>query len=96
MKVRLYARAEVVRLLRVDGELLDTLERERIVVRRRGGYDPGDLERLRIAVELARLDVNPPGVAVALRMREQLIAERRRLRAIIEALRSRLLERETN
>ena len=96
MKVRVYARAEVVRLLRVDGALLDALELERVVVRRRGGYRAEDVERLRVAAELARLDVNAPGVAVALRMREQWLSERRRLWAVIEALRARLLERETD
>ncbi len=89
MKVHFYARTEVVRLLRVDASLLRLLESEQIVAPR-GRYTPDDLERVRVAVELADLDVNPVGVAMILRMREQWLAERIELRSVIEALQSHL------
>lgn len=90
MKVQLYARTEVVRLLHVDAELLEFLEAEEVVTVRRGRYTPADLETVRVAAELAQLDVNPAGVAMILRMREQWIAERAELLSVIEALRARL------
>lgn len=93
MTYRLYARTEVVRLLRVDEGLLERLEAEEVVVSRRGRYTQEDLERLRVAAELRALDVNPEGVGVILRMRDQWLAERRQLQAVIEALRAKLGER---
>ncbi|MHB8418047.1 MAG: MerR family transcriptional regulator [Myxococcales bacterium] len=93
MKVRLYARTEVVRLLRIDRRLLDRLEEEEIVRSRRGRFSARDVERVRIAAELLNLDVNPEGLEIILRMRERWLAERRELHAAIEALRAKLLER---
>jgi DNA-binding transcriptional MerR regulator len=89
VKAPRYTRTEVIRLLRVDVQLLQLLESEQVVARR-GRYSPDDLERVRVATELAHLDVNPAGVAMLLRMREQWLAERTELRSIIVALRSRL------
>ena len=90
MKVHYYARTEVVRLLHVDPELIELLEAEQLLAGRRGRYTSDDLERVRVAAELADLDVNPQGVAVILRMREQWLSERTELRSVIEALRARL------
>ena len=90
MTLRLYARAEVVRILHVVSRLLARLEAEEIVESRRGRYTAEDLERIRIAAELADLDVNDAGIEVALRMREQWLAERRELHGVIETLRARL------
>ncbi len=93
MKLRLYARSEVVRLLRIDADVLDRLEAEEIVRSRRGRYRLEDVERARVASELLELGVNPEGVAVILHMRERWMAERRELQSVVEALRERLLAR---
>jgi len=93
VKAHLYARTEVVRLLRIDTELLELLESEQVVTVRRGHYTPADLETVRVAAELAQLDVNPAGVAMILRMREQWLSERGELLSVIEALRARLERR---
>ncbi len=93
MKVHLYARTEVVRLLHVEAELLELLEAEQVVRVRRGQYTPTDLDTVRVAAELARLDVNPAGVAMILRMREHWLSERSELVSVIEALRARLERR---
>ncbi len=90
MTVHLYARAEVVRLLGIDRTLLARLEEEEVVLRRAGGYTADDLERLRVAAELADLGVNEEGIEVVLRMREQWLAERRELHELIDALRERV------
>ncbi|HUB08779.1 MAG TPA: hypothetical protein VMB50_17360 [Myxococcales bacterium] len=90
MRLRLYARTEVVRRLRIDRTLLERLEAEQIVRSRRGRFTPEDLEKVRVAAELLDLDVNPEGVAIILRMREQWVEERRELQAVIEALQARL------
>jgi hypothetical protein len=86
MRVKLYARAEVVRMLRVDDSLLRELVRERIVVERRGRYAEGQLERIRVAAELRKLGVNSEGIEVALNMREGWLAERSQLLSLIEGL----------
>ncbi len=93
MTLRLYARAEVVRILHVDGRLIERLEDEEIVGARRGRFTADDLERIRIAAELAELDVNDAGIEVVLRMRERWLAERRELHEAIDALRARLSRR---
>jgi DNA-binding transcriptional MerR regulator len=93
VKVRLYARTEVVRLLRIERGLLERLESEEIVRSRGGRFTPEDVERVRIAAELLDLDVNPEGVAVILRMRDRWLSERRELQAVIDALRVRLEQR---
>ena len=86
MRVKLYARAEVVRRLRVDSGLLRELVRERIVIEQRGRYTEGDLDRIRVAAELQKLGVNREGIEVALRMREGWLAERADLLDLIDRL----------
>jgi len=90
MRVKLYARAEVVRKLRVDDGVLRELVRERIVVERRGRYAESELDRIRVAAELRKLGVNSEGIEVALRMREGWMTERGELLDVIARLVDRL------
>jgi hypothetical protein len=70
-----FERSDVVRLLDVDDAFLEVLERESIVyvdVEERR-FSPRMVERVRVAHSLVfELEVNLSGVAVILRMREQL------------------------
>ena len=90
MRVKLYARAEVVRRLRVDSGLLRELVRDRIVIEQRGRYAESELERIRVAAELRKLGVNSEGIEVALRMREGWLTERAELLDLIDRLVDRL------
>jgi hypothetical protein len=90
MRVKLYARAEVVKRLRVDQALLRELVRERIVEEQKGRYSKRELERIRVASELGKLGVNSEGIEVALRMREGWLAERAELLDLIHRLHQRL------
>jgi hypothetical protein len=70
-----YERTEVVRLLEVDEAFVERLERESIVYVDVGEhrYSPRMVERVRVAHSLVyELEVNLSGVAVILRMREEL------------------------
>ena len=83
MSTRYYTRKEVIELLSVDDGFLVSLETEQIVTRDAPSESPGEfsermLERVRVALTLTRdLDVNLPGVAVIVRMREELAELRR-------------------
>jgi hypothetical protein len=90
MPLRLYARSEVLRLLAIGEDLLATLAEEQIVVEQAGGYSREDLERIRVAHELADLGVNAAGLGVILEMRAHWLTERRELLDIIEKLRDKL------
>jgi hypothetical protein len=90
MPVKLYARSEVVRKLRVDSGLLSELVRERIIIERRGRYTAGELERIRVAAELRKLGVNSEGIEVALRLRDGWLTERADLLELIDRLIGRL------
>jgi hypothetical protein len=70
-----FERTEVVRLLDVDAAFLEVLERESIVYVdvEEGRFSPRMVERVRVAHSLVfELEVNMSGVAVILRMREEL------------------------
>jgi len=90
MALKLYARAEVIRILRIGDDLLATLEAEHIVAEQPGGFTSEDLERLRVAHELAELGVNAAGLDVILEMRDHWLTERHELLEVIEALRKKL------
>ena len=82
-------RAEVLRLLEVEDAFLESLEREAIVRVDVGsqGFSPRMVERIRVAHSLVfELEVNLSGVAVILRMREDLAVVRSQLRSLAEAL----------
>ena len=70
-----FERSEVVQLLDLDVAFLETLERESIVYLdvEEHRFSPRMLERIRVAHSLVfELEVNLSGVAVILRMREEL------------------------
>ena len=84
-----YSRTDVIRILAIDEGFLVELEREEIVapdteVER---YSPRMLERVRVAQNLVReLDVNLPGAAIIVRMREELAGLRRHVELLAKAL----------
>ena len=70
-----FERSEVVRLLEVEAAFIEQLERESIVYVdvESGRFSPRMVERVRVAHTLVfELEVNLSGVAVILRMREEL------------------------
>jgi hypothetical protein len=75
-----YSRQQIVQLLEIEDEFLITLESEEIVFCDAPEEHPGEfseqmLERARVADNLVNeLEVNLPGVAVILQMRENLAA----------------------
>jgi hypothetical protein len=80
-----FERSEVVRLLNVDDAFLESLERESIVQVDVEGhlFSARMVERVRVAHSLIyELEVNLSGVAVILRMREQLGGIRGTLRRV--------------
>jgi hypothetical protein len=83
--VTYYTRAEIVEILELDEGFLLELEREEIVVadapRGAGGaYSERMLERARVAWNLVQdLEVNLPGAAVIVRLREEMAALQRGL-----------------
>jgi MerR family transcriptional regulator/heat shock protein HspR len=83
--VNYYTRKQVVELLEIDEGFLIALEREEIVLRdapagASAEFSERMLERARVAQNLvADLEVNLPGVAVIVRMREELAGLRQRL-----------------
>ena len=89
-----YSRTQIVKLLDVDEGFVASLESEEIIEVDAPGEETGDysermLERVRVAHELVNeLDVNLAGVAIIVRMREQMFELRRdmetRLRDLIE------------
>lgn len=90
---RYYRRTEVIELLSLEEEFLDRLLRETSICEEVGGaFSADDVERIRIAHRLEMdLGLNPAGIEVAVRLREKMLAERRELLSVIEALRRRLM-----
>jgi len=90
--VTFYTRKQVIELLEIDEGFLLTLEREEIVQRDAPTSDGGEfselmLERARVAHNLVRdLDVNLPGVAVIVRLREEVSGLRRHLEQLLVEL----------
>ena len=84
-----FERTEVVRLLDVDAAFLEVLERESIVYVdvEECRFSPRMVERVRVAHSLVfELEVNMSGVAVILRMREELGSMQDVLSRVQEAL----------
>lgn len=87
-----YTRREVVELLEIDEVFLVSLEREDIVLRDappdvEGEFSERMLERARVAQNLVRdLEVNLPGVAVIVRLREEMAGLRRHLEDLLAKL----------
>lgn len=90
---RYYRRTEVIELLSLREDFLDSLLRETSLCEEVGGaFSADDVERIRIAQRLDEdLGVNFAGIEVAVRLRERMLAERRELLSVIEALRRRLM-----
>jgi MerR family transcriptional regulator, heat shock protein HspR len=84
-----YTRKQVIELLEIDDGFLVSLEGEEIVARDAPSDSPAEfselmLERARVAQNLVRdLDVNLPGVAVIVRLREELAGLRHRLEEVL-------------
>ncbi len=92
-----FERMDVVRLLDVEEAFLERLEQESIVYVDVGehGFSPRMLERVRVAHSLVfELDVNLSGVAVILRMREELGSMQGALSRVRMILRERGVTRE--
>jgi hypothetical protein len=89
-----YTRKQVVTRLQVGDQFLISLEEEEIVVRDApedvaGEFSEIMFERARVAANLIEeLEVNLPGVAVILRMREELAEQRRSIEDFVSQLRS--------
>jgi MerR family transcriptional regulator/heat shock protein HspR len=87
--VTFYTRKQVMELLEIDDGFLVSLEREEIVIHDAPSESAGEfseqmLERARVAQNLVRdLDVNLPGVAVIVRLREEMAGLRRRLEQLL-------------
>lgn len=82
-----YTRKQLIELLEIDDGFLVALEQEEIVEHDApSGADFSEqmLERARVAHTLVRdLDVNLPGVAVIVRLREEVSSLRRRLEQVL-------------
>lgn len=84
---RQYLRAEVAKMLGVEESFLVLLEAEEIVIARDDAYAAADLERIRFSHTLMHeLDVNLPGIVVALQLMKRLEEERVRFEETLEAL----------
>ena len=87
-----FARSEVIRLLEVEDAFLESLESESIVYMDAEGqrFSERMVERVRVAHSLVfELEVNLSGVAVILRMREELGSAQGTLSRMQAALRRR-------
>ena len=90
-----YSRQQIVQILDIRDDFLFTLEREEIVFCDAPDEHPGEfseqmLERARVADNLVNeLEVNLPGVAVILQMRENLAALRHHLENLARELQKR-------
>jgi hypothetical protein len=89
-----YTRREIVDLLHIDEAFVTVLEQEEIVEadapeEEKGEFSERMLERVRVADTLVRdLDVNLGGVAIIVRMREEIAELRHALGSALEAIRS--------
>ena len=87
-----YTRQQVLELLDLDEGLLVALEREEIVEgdapsSAGGEFSERMLERARVAANLVReLDVNLPGAAIIVRMREEMAELRHRVTEVLAEL----------
>ncbi|MBW2245569.1 MAG: hypothetical protein JRH01_26735 [Deltaproteobacteria bacterium] len=87
-----FTRHQIAEILEIDEGFLIRLETEEIlfadVTSREAPYSERMLERARVAYSLSEeLEVNLPGVAVIVRLREELGTSRARIEALVRALR---------
>ena len=84
-----YTRVQILEILHVEEGFLVALEEEEIITQDalevdEAGYSDQMLERARVAANLMHdLDVNLPGVAIILRMREEMSKQRRRIDSFV-------------
>jgi len=97
--VRFYTQVELMEVLEIDTVFLGALEREEIIERDAPGGVSGDfsarmLERARVASNLVHeLDVNLPGVAIIVRMREDVSDLKHQVERLLNELRGQLTDR---
>jgi MerR family transcriptional regulator/heat shock protein HspR len=90
-----YTRKQVIEVLEVDDGFLVSLEREEIIAsdapaEEAGKFSERMLERARVANNLVRdLDVNLAGVAVIVRLREEMAELHRRVEQLAREMRPR-------
>ncbi len=89
-----YTRRQIALLLEVEESFVVALEREEIVSADasavEGAFSEAMLERVRVAANLVNeLDVNLAGVAIILRLREELSETRRRLEQLARRIHER-------
>ncbi|MCP3983293.1 MAG: hypothetical protein GY723_02835 [bacterium] len=89
-----FSRHQIAEILEIDEGFLIRLETEEILfadaASSNAPYTERMLERARVAHSLAEeLEVNLPGVAVIVRLREELGTSRARIDALVRALRGR-------
>ncbi len=90
-----YSRKQVVQILEIDEVFLVSLEEEEVITVDAPENNPGDfsekmLERARVADNLVHeLDINLPGAAVIVRMREEMAELRHQVERFLEALQER-------
>ena len=88
-----YTRKQIIELLEIDEGFLVSLEREEIIQPDAPTGTPGEfseqmLERVRVAYNLVHdLDVNLPGSAIIVRMREEIADLRHRMEELAIKLR---------
>lgn len=87
-----FTRHQIAEILEIDEGFLIRLETEEILVAdatsSQAPYSERMLERARVAYSLSEeLEVNLPGVAVIIRLREELGTSRARIEALVRALR---------
>ena len=84
-----YTRVQILEILHIEEGFLVALEEEEIITQDalevdEAGYSDQMLERARVAANLMHdLDVNLPGVAIILRMREEMSKQRRRIDSFV-------------
>ncbi len=90
--MRFYTRIEIVKLLEIEGGFMEDLEREEIITPDAPSGEAGEfseqmLERVRVSYNLVQdLDVNLPGVAIIVQMREEMSGLRHRLEGLLNEL----------
>ncbi len=95
-----YTRTQLIGRLRVGDDFLIALEEEEIVTRDAPGNAAGEFseimfERARVAQNLVEeLEVNLPGVAVIIRMREEMAQQRRAIDEFVARIRDAAQPRE--
>jgi hypothetical protein len=78
---------QLIEVLEGDRELVYRLVEEGVIERRREGYGRREVEQVLVCRTLVReLDVNWAGVDIIVRMREELLATRRQVAELLDAL----------